>query len=153
MWLIIGYGNSLCADDGFGIAVAEQLRSLVTENMNVTIVACQQLLPELVEQIRIADEVIFIDASTSFPTNTLTLSKLCDLDPSISHAHRSLFSHHCSASELIGAASVLYGVSPEAWLCTVGGQTFTLGTAMSDSVLNMVPKAVEAIRGKLEANA
>lgn len=60
--LIIGYGNPLRGDDGFGWHVADRLTELLNDE-SAKILAVHQLTPELAESIGEAKLVIFVDAA------------------------------------------------------------------------------------------
>lgn len=60
MRVIIGYGNTLRGEDGFGVEVLRQLQKFDLENTKF--VEAYQLTPELCLELLDADEVIFIDA-------------------------------------------------------------------------------------------
>ena len=59
MNLVIGYGNPLRRDDGFGAVVANE----VGHRLDAAVLAPQQLLPEHTDIVRRALSVIFVDAS------------------------------------------------------------------------------------------
>ncbi|MDR3615858.1 MAG: hydrogenase maturation protease [Candidatus Obscuribacterales bacterium] len=144
-WLVIGYGNSLCADDGFGVAVAESLCDNLPNTPSISVIAQMQLLPELVEQIKESEGVIFVDADLETPKGKLNLFRLDDKYGAKRHINKIVLSHQCSPFDLIATTSALYGVQPQAWLLTTGGINFTLGEQMSKSVALLVKEAVSKI--------
>lgn len=144
-WLVIGYGNSLCADDGFGVAVAEMLCDNLPDTPSISVVAQMQLLPELVEQIKENEGVIFVDANIETPAAGLNLFSLDDADDAQGQIKQIVLSHQCSPFDLIATTSALYGVKPQAWLLTTCGVNFTLGEQMSPSVALLVKEAVSRI--------
>lgn len=60
MKVIIGYGNELRGEDGFGIEVIKKLRSYKHEDIKLITLFC--LTPELILELLEADEILFIDA-------------------------------------------------------------------------------------------
>ncbi len=60
MITVVGYGNSLRGDDGFGIYVGEALLSFTN------VILTHQLTPELIYKLENSDFVIFIDAGFGF---------------------------------------------------------------------------------------
>ena len=58
--LVIGYGNRLRSDDGAGPRVAERLAS-----DGVAVRVCDQLVPELADDLKGRAVVVFVDAATS----------------------------------------------------------------------------------------
>jgi Ni,Fe-hydrogenase maturation factor len=106
--LIIGYGNPLRGDDGFGWHAALRLREIV-HDADIEILAVHQLTPELMDPISRARRVIFIDAAVGEDAGKLTVAPL----------------------ETTGS---LYRARPEALLITVVGLDFEIGADLSEPV-------------------
>ncbi len=115
--LLIGFGNSLRQDDGAGRAVAERLGGL----------SVHQLAPELAETISLAEEVVFIDASSRLEAGEIRISPV---QPEIPGA----IAHHLSPAQVLGIAGALYGHAPRATLICIGGSQFELGEEFSPPV-------------------
>ncbi len=143
MWLVIGYGNSLYADDRFGIDVAEELRTRLAAD-DIEVISGDLLKPEWAEPISRADGVIFVDASDSLPPGKLQCLGLDPVLP-IDSARSSIFTHYATPEMLLAAARVLYGRAPLGWLYMVGGEDFSLGEKLSPTVKRMVPRTVALI--------
>jgi hydrogenase maturation protease len=78
MTLIVGIGNPLRGDDGFGVALASAISG------NFDTITIHQLTPEIVEEIRDYETIIFTDISYGLPLGAIA----CSLYPnssSISH--------------------------------------------------------------------
>jgi hydrogenase maturation protease len=150
MWLVLGYGNALHADDGFGIAVAERLLPRVDPEM-VEVVTAHQLTPEWAEPISRADGVIFVDASVALSPGQIQCLDLAEA-ASAQPARNAAFTHQCTPDLLLHAARVLYGRAPRAWLYTVGGAGFALGETLSAAVEAAVDRVIELILDRLYAN-
>ncbi|MDD2356991.1 MAG: hypothetical protein PHX13_03650 [Thiovulaceae bacterium] len=60
MKIIIGYGNELRGEDGFGLEVIKKLQSFAHKDIKLISVFC--LTPELILEVLDADEIIFVDA-------------------------------------------------------------------------------------------
>ena len=136
--LIIGYGNALRGDDGAGYIAAELLREGI-QNPAVEILSVQQLVPELMEPISRARQVLFIDAAItgragSFQRVPLRPAPAC-----------SRFTHHATPETLLAGAQSLYGHTPEALLHTIPGESFEIGQELTPSVR----RAVEALVAEL----
>ncbi len=144
MMLIIGYGNALLGDDGFGLAVVDRLGECVYDSQNIEIIACRQLLPELAEKIASADGVIFVDANMRLPAASFDFSPLRS-DETDSSQSGGANAHALSAASLMNAAAAIYGRQTPAWLCSAGPSELSLGAPMSYAVAELVPVAVEAI--------
>jgi hydrogenase maturation protease len=131
--LIIGYGNPLRGDDGFGFRAAQRLRSEI-DDPQVEIVAMHQLTPELMEPLSRTDRAIFIDAEWPAPTACRT---------------GSAFTHHLTPAALIAGAQALYGRAAEATLLTTPGHDFDFGESLSPAVENALEETVERVRAIL----
>lgn len=147
MWLVIGYGNELRGDDGFGIRVAEELQKKDISHLS-EIIATQQLLPEHAEAISRADGVIFIDADASLPAGTFNFASLSENPAPLADP---AFSHHLTPQLLIGDARLLFGHAPQSFLYSVGGSSLALGEQLSPKVKALVSKIAELILNKIQS--
>ena len=138
--LIIGYGNPLRRDDGFGCHVAQQLETYWT-SPEIEIVACHQLTPELAEPLSWADYAVFVDAAEQNPPGELCFDHVAPAQDGFG-----AFSHHVSAAALLANAESLFGSHPmESFLVSVNGSDFGFGEGMSECVERQLPIAIEGI--------
>lgn len=138
--LIIGYGNPLRRDDGFGWYVAAQLEA-TWASPEVELITCQQLTPELAQPLSWADYAIFVDAAQGSQPGALSVHKIVPSDDGLG-----TFSHHVSAPALLANSEVLFGTYPlETYVVSVGGVDFGFGEGMSEEVARQLPIAIEAI--------
>jgi hydrogenase maturation protease len=126
--LIIGYGNSLRGDDGFGWHAALRLREVIHDE-GVEILPVHQLTPELMDPISRVRRVIFIDAAVGEDAGKLTVVTL-----ETTGASAPVFTHFATPTALLEGARSLYGAKPEALLITVVGLDFELGEELSEPV-------------------
>lgn len=140
--LIIGYGNTLRGDDGVGVVAAEQIRA---NNPDVDVITCHQLTPELSEPISQARLVIFLDASAETLPGTIVEQRITSADVSSSG-----FTHRVDPATLLAIASELFASVPEAWLLTVGADSFALGAPVSPVVAAALPALIAHIQQRLE---
>jgi hydrogenase maturation protease len=126
--LIIGYGNPLRGDDGFGWHAALRLRDLI-HDAGIEILAIHQLTPELMDPISRARRVVFIDAAVGGDPGTLTVTTL-----ETTGSPPPAFTHFATPAALLQGARSLYGANPEALLITVVGLDFELGEELSEPV-------------------
>jgi len=126
--LIIGYGNPLRGDDGFGWHAALRLRNLI-HDAGIEILAIHQLTPELMDPISRARRVIFIDAAVGEEPGKLTVAAL-----ETTGSPPPAFTHFATPAALLEGARSLYGANPEALLITVVGLDFELGEELSEPV-------------------
>lgn len=144
MILLIGYGNTLCSDDGVGPYVMQWLACEEPRD-DIECLAAYQLLPELVEPISRADVVIFVDAAQGETPGQITCCKLAPLVESTPGA----FTHHVNAELLLGTAWLLYGRYPEAYLYTLTGQNFGLGNDFSPLVETNLPALLDQLKARI----
>ncbi len=153
-WLVIGFGNDLAGDDGFGIAVAEQIKKRAASDLAIQIttevISTRILAPELLESISIADAVIFIDASAALNDGRPQEIDLQSLIGSELEYGSSIFlSHHCNPLALMQLNHTLYNRNPPAWLYALGSCHFGLFENLSDTVAALVPEVAAQIIDKI----
>ncbi len=138
--LIIGYGNPLRGDDGFGWRAAERLRQRIM-NPEIEILTLHQLTPELMDSLSRVDLAIFIDAAEGSEPGILSereVKPAATADAS--------FTHHATPEALLAGAAALYGHAPKAHMITVTGADFSLSTELSLAVAEVLDQVVEAVR-------
>jgi hydrogenase maturation protease len=126
--LIIGYGNPLRGDDGFGWHAAMRLRDLIHDE-GIEILAVHQLTPELMDPVSRARRVIFIDAAAGEDPGKVTVTAL-----RTTGGPAPVFTHFATPAALLEGARSLYGAKPEGILVTVVGLDFELGEELSEPV-------------------
>jgi hydrogenase maturation protease len=135
--LIIGYGNPLRGDDGFGWHAACRLREAI-HDPDIEILAVQQLTPELMEPVSRAERVIFLDAAVGEEPGRVTKAAV---DPGEGTA--AAFTHFSTPAALLAGARALYGARPAALLITVDGRDFEIGAELSEAVRHALDTLVE----------
>jgi hydrogenase maturation protease len=152
MILVIGYGNSLCGDDGVGPYIVERLALADAASLSdVEYLAFRQLTPELAEPISRAETAIFVDASDGPKPGLISCVELTPLaEPS--QAGPGAFTHHVKAAILLESARFLYGKHPTAYLYTVAGENFNLGNSFSPAVALALPSLFDQLKARI-ANA
>jgi hydrogenase maturation protease len=130
--LIIGYGNPLRSDDGFGWHAAQQIESC-SNFPNIEVITRQQLTPEIAETASHFDLVIFIDAACDLPPGQLRCDKIVPDTSGRGHGS-SGFTHFLTPASLIAWSAELYDKFPEAYYLSVGGESFSEGETISASV-------------------
>lgn len=142
--LILGYGNTLRSDDGLGVVAAEQLAERLPESA-ATIVTSQQLGPEMVEDLRGADLVIFIDAGITNPPGAASCTPVLP-----QHEIPSGVTHHFTPGTLLSMCQAFYGAAPQAYLYSVGAASFELGETLSPTVQAALPELLDAIVERIQ---
>ncbi len=137
--LVIGYGNTLRQDDGFGWWVAERLQQEATEGMQV--IACHQLTPELAEPLSRCRIALFVDAREGEPAGQLEWETVSAVP-----SGNASFTHSAGPADLCLLAQTLYGSAPaQAYLLTVRSTHFELGKELSPEVEKAIEVALKRI--------
>ena len=133
--LIIGYGNSLRADDGAGIVMAQKMaRHFDAAGLPTQLITETQLLPEMAADISAPsiNTVVFVDTSVQSRTAQVEIRKI-DVDTQTASTGHQLY-----PAALLLYASLLYGRNPHAWLVTIPGVDFAHGESFSPTVNDAV---------------
>lgn len=135
--LVIGYGNPLRGDDGFGKVAAELLQQRGFAGLEI--IVSHQLNPELAERIHNSRHTIFLDAEAGDEPGALraTAVEPCDLSSS--------GMHNFEPGSLLALSQALYGEAPPATLITAGARSFEHGAEISPEVRCAANAAAEAI--------
>jgi hydrogenase maturation protease len=137
--LIIGYGNPLRSDDGFGYH-ATRLMAEALAGEDAEVITCHQLTPELAEALSRSSRAVFIDADCEGQPGEIHYRELAP-EP----AAPQTFTHTCTPLGLLASAEQLYGHRPKAVAITVSAQSFDFGDALSFAVAAALPKVVEQV--------
>jgi hydrogenase maturation protease len=136
--LIIGYGNPLRRDDGFGWHAALRLRESMASR-GAEILAVQQLTPELAEPVGRARRVVFLDAAREGCPGDIRRRVLAAAPTGAA------FTHSASPEALLAGAARLYGSAPEAVLYTVTGGSFEFGEELTPEVQQAMAAVIAAV--------
>jgi hydrogenase maturation protease len=121
--LVIGCGNVQCGDDALGPMAIERLRVLLP---NAEFVSCQQLAPELAEQLADCDFAVFIDAACEGEPGKVRIERL-----SPEAGEMASLTHNVNPAVPLALARELYGHAPHAMLVTGAGASFASGEGIS----------------------
>lgn len=151
MFLVIGYGNSLCGDDGVGPFVVEQLASAEGEkDRDVQFLAVHQLTPELAEPVSRADTVIFVDAACGGAPGTISSYKFM---PSAKIPETIIMpgalTHHLDVRLLLSYVHYLYGQRPTTYLYTIAAENLGLGDSFSPAVEQALPSLLGRLKARM----
>ncbi|MGO8814749.1 MAG: hydrogenase maturation protease [Terriglobia bacterium] len=142
--LIIGYGNPLRGDDGFGWH-AGRLLAQALASRDVEVMTCHQLTPELAEPLSHCGRALFIDADSKGKPGEIHRRAVRVQLPASSP-----FTHTCTPSGLLASAKQLFGRSPRAIIITVSAQSFEFGEALSPAVEAALPEVLAQVRRWME---
>lgn len=138
--VIIGFGNSLRQDDGFGPAVVQRLLGSCDDE-RIELLAPSTLTPELAATLANTRRVIFVDACATLAPGTVA-RRIIEGDPT---ADVSLV-HFLSPEALLVWTQRLYGHVPEAELWLVGSEQTGLSEELTPSVAARVGEFVSALQ-------
>lgn len=133
--LIIGYGNTLRSDDGAGQKVAEAF----LEHPQIRAIAVHQLTPELVEELRQAKTVYFVDAA---PVEKVAIQPIKSQD------NEATFGHFIDPQSLLGLTKQLYDYSPQAFWVLIPAQNFDLGETFSPVTKAAISEAIQLLEAE-----
>ncbi len=136
--LIIGYGNPLRGDDGFGPLAAELIAQRHLRDLEV--VVSHQLGPELAAALSETDHAVFLDAEAADGTGALRAAavELRDMSPTG-------ISHQFSPGSLLALTRAVYGRAPAATLVTAAASAFDHGAEISAEVRAAAATAADVI--------
>ncbi|MBN1265466.1 MAG: hydrogenase maturation protease [Anaerolineales bacterium] len=137
--LVIGYGNTIRGDDGFGLYVASLLSSRLNADQ-VTILTPRQLTPDLAEQVSQHELTILIDAQQGDRPGRVH-HHVIEVPEGASPAYQ----HHITPEVLSGITTVLYGIQPQIHLFSVESASFEIGEGLSPAVSTAVEEVISAI--------
>ncbi|MBN8540264.1 MAG: hydrogenase maturation protease [Deltaproteobacteria bacterium] len=154
--LIQGIGNPLRSDDALGPMLIERLEaSKLAGNQSTVQVELEwvyQLQIENAEQWSHFDVVILVDAhaSQSNPVNWVELKTPQNGDLAVNgFARNSVASHALDPLAILCLAEKCYQNVPRAYLLSICGHNFEMGTELSNAAQDALGEAEELIRFKL----
>lgn len=115
MRVILGYGNPLRGEDGFGVDVVSELEKF--DLPYTKLMSAFQLTPEIVLELLEADEIVFVDACFSQIDN---YSLAC----TINRQNGFNLTHHISPKMIIEMLNSLYKKYPKFQICSMLSSNF-----------------------------
>ena len=140
---VVGIGNPLRGDDGVGWAVVEALAILAIDSVQT--VCVHQLLPELLDAIHMAEQVIFVDAAVDGEPGDVMVTSIQPAPDGPAS------SHQLHPAVLLAMGVELYGRMPSTTLITITGQEFGYQERLSPPVQQAVAGAVGQIEKMMQA--
>ena len=105
MRVIVGFGNDLRGEDGFGVDVIKELQKHTLANTKL--ISTFQLTPELALDLKEYDEIIFVDAAYSEIEH---YALACNLEK---NCYNSSITHHISIFMIVNILNNLYNHFPQ----------------------------------------
>lgn len=137
--LVIGYGNPLRGDDGFGWHAAHRLAQLVHHHP-IHVLAVHQLTPKLAELLLNAELVIFIDASHEGEPGTWKCEEIAT-----QAARANSLAHHFTPTILLGYARTVFHVSPPALIITLGVESCDYCESLTPRIEAALPEVLQVV--------
>jgi hydrogenase maturation protease len=146
--LVVGYGNPLCGDDGFGCSAA-RLLAADPRLEAAAVLTLHQLTPELAADIASASLVVLVDTSVvdGAPGSVAVRFIQPRQDSPLS------WSHHLDPAALAGLAHALYDHVPPIVLISVAGAAFAHGDQLSPALQRVLPEVVDRVARVVEEHA
>jgi hydrogenase maturation protease len=142
--LVVGYGNTLRSDDGFGPAVADCLRARFSDP-RVRVLTRQLLSLDLVTDLEQSELCVFVDATTVGQVGKLVIRQIA---PEFSDI--GMLGHELSAASLLGLTQLLARRSPRCVLVSIVPETLALGEHLSDRIAQLIDVAAAEIVATVE---
>lgn len=137
--LVVGYGNALREDDGFGPYV---IGALAKQPLRADLHACLQLTPELTERLATYDAAIFIDAAFGEPAGVLATP--------LHFAAPNGLSHHFDPFTLQAMVRTLYGKTVHVELFTAQLEHFGYRQGLGDQARALAERLTVYLAGELQ---
>ena len=136
--LVIACGNPLRGDAAIGPTAANIVESWRIPG--VKILSVHQLVPELIDEMKRGNRVLFIDAAIDLEGESFQ----CHIvEPKTS---RRFFGHHESPANLLSLMRELEGRTPESWLVSITAVSIEHGEEMTEVARENLEGALEWIR-------
>jgi hydrogenase maturation protease len=123
---IIGYGNPQRRDDGIGPHIVNRLQPLLKHRKDVHLLALHQLEPDIIDTLKTADTLIFVDATREALTEG---RDWLEIQPELNTMPCLI--HQVAPAFILGLLQCLYHRYPKAWMVSVEGTDFGFGNGLS----------------------
>ena len=142
-FLVIGYGNSTRGDDAIGLQVANLIRELELENVEISTV--EQLKPELASKLATVDYAIFVKAC-QMKNSAVKVRNLKAYGMETTGSSVPGYGNSWLPCSLLALTQSFYGCHPRSWWVEVAARDFRTGHSFSDRANQSIPIAVEKIK-------
>ncbi len=158
--LVVGFGNSYRHDDGVGRVVVNRVRERLGRppldanddgfgdlGHTVDTVVLHQLSPDLGQELKPYELIIFVDAHTDTLDEEICVAHL-------KAEHKTPFVYHQThPATVLEVAEQLHGEAPEGYVVSIRGYDFDFGEGLSEKTEALVEPAVEKVMGFIEEGA
>jgi hydrogenase maturation protease len=137
---IIGYGNSQRRDDGIGPYIIERLQRVVEVREEVCLLTLQQLVPDVVDTLKHAGMLLFVDATVTKSAAGRQWIRICPEANAMPY-----LTHQVTPSFILWLLQSLYHRNPTAWIVSVQGDDFGFGGVLSSEAQKRVQHVTSEI--------
>ncbi len=141
--LVIACGNPLRGDDGLGPRAADIVASW--QMPGVEVLTVHQLVPELIEDMKHAQRVLFVDAGVPLRAGSVSDGPF--------HTHRlesrpsrQYLGHHLTPANLLAFMCELEGQAPPAWVVSIAALSFEYSEELTEEAHKNLEAALVWIR-------
>ena len=134
---IIGYGNPQRRDDGIGPYIVGRLNKQLKQRADIRFRILHQLEPALVEDLRYADSIVLVDATTNRLRDGWECAEIKPESGRIPYT-----THHFDPAFMLALLYSIYHRSPQTWLASVQGDDFGFGEGLTPEAEKRANKAV-----------
>ena len=146
--IVLGLGNILYGDEGFGVRVAEQLYTRYDFPDNIEIIDAGTRGQALLQYVEKADRLLILDAvDFNMPPGKIIFKDNSEI-PSYLTAHK-MSLHQTSFSEIIWLATLQQLLPKEMVLLGVQPISLEYGTSLTPKVFQLLDKVVELALNQL----
>jgi hydrogenase maturation protease len=139
---IIGYGNPQRRDDGIGPSIVHRLQPLFEHRGDVHLLVLHQLAPDIIDTLRTADTILFVDASVEALSEG---RRWAAIQPELEALP--CLVHQVTPSFILWLLRCLYDRNPAAWMVSVEGNDFSFGSGLSSEAACRAERVI----GEIEA--
>ena len=137
---IIGYGNPQRRDDGIGPYIVNRLQPLFKHRKDVHLLVFHQLEPDIIDTLKTADTLVFVDASVDALTEgRLWVQVQPELNP------MPFLIHESAPAFILGLLQCLYHRHPKTWMVSVEGSDFGFGNGLSSDARKRAEQVIGEI--------
>jgi len=137
---IIGYGNPQRRDDGIGPYIVNRLQPLFKHRKDVHLLALHQIEPDIIDTLKTADMLVFVDASVE----SLTEGRdWVEVQPELNTMP--FLIHQVAPAFISGLLQCLYHRHPKTWMVSVEGTDFGFGTGLSSDARKRAEQVIGEI--------
>ena len=137
---IIGYGNPQRRDDGIGPYIVNRLQPFFKQRNDIHLLALHQLEPDIIDSLKTADTLVFVDASVEALTEG---RHWVEVQPELNTMP--FLIHESAPAFILGLLQCLYHRHPKAWMVSVEGTDFGFGNGLSSDARKRAEQVIGEI--------